>query len=265
MAIIIMCVCVCACVCPARVATPILGVLLPHAVLTPAVALYFPAAQSVQTEAPAPEYLPATQAVQTSLVCSGKPKNLPATQMPQSLAPEVRALGGHPSHRRVKSTYESREDSVKSFPSSIRERPHLAYSTPSVQDQKHTRTMPASQSVQACIHGCHSRDIPEFALYLPAGQPRQVSTAVAPSVVENLPASQLEQVATEVAPTAAENLPASHLKQALGELEKLPAGHWLSTQAEPRPANENLPAVQLVQAVDPALAAYFPAPQERQV
>jgi hypothetical protein len=83
--------------------------------------------------------------------------------------------------------------------------------------------------------------------------------------VENLPASQLEQVATEVAPTAAENLPASHLKQALGELEKLPAGHWLSTQAEPRPANENLPAVQLVQAVDPALAAYFPAPQERQV
>ena len=261
MAIIIMCVCVSGSRCDAD----FLGVLLPHAVLTPCVALYFPAAQSVQTEAPAPEYLPATQAVQTSLVCSGKPKNLPATQMPQSVAPEVRALGGHPSQRRVKSTYESREDSVKSFPSSIRERPHLAYSTPSVQDQKHTRTMPASQSVQACIHGCHSRDIPEFALYLPAGQPRQVSTAVAPSVVENLPASQLEQVATEVAPTAAENLPASHLKQALGELEKLPAGHWLSTQAEPRPANENLPAVQLVQAVDPALAAYFPAPQERQV
>ena len=42
----------------------------------------------------------------------------------------------------------------------------------------------------------------------------------------------------------------SHLKQALGELEKLPAGHWLSTQAEPCPANENLPASQLVQAAE---------------
>ena len=77
--------------------------------------------------------------------------------------------------------------------------------------------------------------------------------------------TQTHSTYTLSTPAVAEYLPASHLKQALGELEKLPAGHWLSTQAEPRPANENLPAVQLVQAVDPALAAYFPAPQERQV
>jgi hypothetical protein len=63
-------------------------------VLTPCVALYFPAAQSVQTEAPAPEYLPATQSVQTSLVCSGKPKNLPASQSVQEVSPEVASESG---------------------------------------------------------------------------------------------------------------------------------------------------------------------------
>ncbi len=87
MAIIIMCVCVCACVCPARVATPIFGGLLPHAVLTPAAALYFPAAQSVQTEAPAPEYLPATQMPQSvALVFASEPENLPAAQSVQTEA-----------------------------------------------------------------------------------------------------------------------------------------------------------------------------------
>ena len=78
---------VCVCVSGSRCDADFLGVLLPHAVLTPCVALYFPAAQSVQTEAPASEYLPATQAVQTSLVCSGKPKNLPAAQAVQTEAP----------------------------------------------------------------------------------------------------------------------------------------------------------------------------------
>ena len=122
----------------------------------------------------------------------------------------------------------------------------------------------------------HTLSTPAFSWYLPATHLKQapvefeklpaghwLSTQAEPRPAnEYLPAPQAVQVE---APTAAENLPASHLKQALGELEKLPAGHWLSTQAEPRPANENLPAVQLVQVVDPALAAYFPAPQERQV
>jgi hypothetical protein len=42
------------------------------------------------------------------------------------------------------------------------------------------------------------------AAYLPAGQPRQVSTAVAPSVVENLPAMQSLHVE---APAVVEYLP----------------------------------------------------------
>ena len=59
---------------------------LSHSAFTPDVALNLPSAQSVQTEAPAAEYLPAAQLVQTSLVCSGKPKNLPATQSVQTEA-----------------------------------------------------------------------------------------------------------------------------------------------------------------------------------
>jgi hypothetical protein len=38
-------------------------------------------------QAPAAEYVPATQLVQTSLVCAGKPKNLPAVQLVQTEAP----------------------------------------------------------------------------------------------------------------------------------------------------------------------------------
>ena len=42
-----------------------LGGLVPHAVLTPAAALYLPAPQSVQSAAPANEYVPASQLMQT--------------------------------------------------------------------------------------------------------------------------------------------------------------------------------------------------------
>ena len=41
------------------------GGLVPHAVLTPAAALYLPAPQSVQSAAPANEYVPASQLMQT--------------------------------------------------------------------------------------------------------------------------------------------------------------------------------------------------------
>ena len=127
--------------------------------------------------------------------------------------------------------------------------------------------MQASQPVQACIHRCHSRDIPEFALYLPAGH--DVQAAAAEEVDPTgpyVPAAHTEPEQVK-APTTAEYLPASHLKQALGELEKLPAGHWLSTQAEPRPANENLPASQLEQVateVAPTAAENLPASQSVQ-
>jgi hypothetical protein len=87
-----------------------------------------------------------------------------------------------------------------------------------------------------------------------------VSHVVAPVAWTYLPSSHMVQ--TE-APTA-EYLPALHSKQALGELEKLPAGHWLSTQAEPRPANENLPAVQSVQVTElvcPVAPENLPASQ----
>ena len=103
---------------------------------------------------------------------------------------------------------------------------------------------------------------PTVVEYEPAKQSKQVELPAA----EYLPATQLKQVATEVVPTSGENLPASHLKQALGELEKLPAGHWLSTQAEPCPANENLPASQSVQEVAPEVAAEnFPAKNHRTI
>jgi hypothetical protein len=53
----------------------------------PVAAEYLPAAQLVQTEAPAAEYVPASQSVQAAeLVCAVKPENLPATQLPQSVA-----------------------------------------------------------------------------------------------------------------------------------------------------------------------------------
>jgi len=59
--------------------------------LTPALGWYLPAAQSRHvetTDAPVVvEYLPAAQLVQTSLVCSGEPKNLPAAQSVQTAAP----------------------------------------------------------------------------------------------------------------------------------------------------------------------------------
>ena len=42
-----------------------LGGLVPHAVLTPAAALYLPVPQSVQSAAPANEYVPASQLMQT--------------------------------------------------------------------------------------------------------------------------------------------------------------------------------------------------------
>ena len=97
----------------------------------------------------------------------------------------------------------------------------------------------------------------------------QVTELVCPVAPENLPGTQSVQTVEAVlaaylpakqfmqvlAPAVAEYLPASHVKQALGELEKLPAGHWLSTQAEPRPANENLPAVQLIQTDEPVVRA----------
>jgi hypothetical protein len=48
---------------------------------------YLPAAQSVQTEAPAAEYLPATQLPQSvALVLASEPEYLPAGQLLQSLA-----------------------------------------------------------------------------------------------------------------------------------------------------------------------------------
>jgi hypothetical protein len=48
---------------------------------------YLPAAQSVQTEAPAAEYLPAAQLVQASLlVLASEAEYLPAAQLLQSLA-----------------------------------------------------------------------------------------------------------------------------------------------------------------------------------
>jgi len=65
---------------------------LSHSAFTPDVALNLPSAQSVQTEAPAAEYLPAAQLVQTSLVCNGEPKNLPATQSMQTEAPAAEYL-----------------------------------------------------------------------------------------------------------------------------------------------------------------------------
>jgi hypothetical protein len=106
----------------------------------------------------------------------------------------------------------------------------------------------------------------------------QVTELVCPVAPENLPGTQSVQTVEAVlaaylpakqfmqvlAPAVAEYLPASHVKQALGELEKLPAGHWLSTQAEPRPANENLPAKQLMQVlatVAPTVVEYLPATQ----
>ena len=53
---------------------------LSQAVLTPAAALYLPAAQSMQTEAPAPEHVPAAQLVQTEAPAAAY---VPATQLVQ--------------------------------------------------------------------------------------------------------------------------------------------------------------------------------------
>ena len=51
---------------------------LSHTVLTPAVALYFPASHLVQSAAPANEYVPDPQSKQAGLVCAVKPEYLPA-------------------------------------------------------------------------------------------------------------------------------------------------------------------------------------------
>ena len=53
---------------------------------------YVPAGQSVQTEAPAAEYLPAAQLVQTSLVCAVDPEYVPAGQSVQTEAPAAEYL-----------------------------------------------------------------------------------------------------------------------------------------------------------------------------
>jgi hypothetical protein len=59
-----------------------------------------PAAQSVQTEAPAPEYVPATQLVQSAaLVFASETENLPATQLVHTEAPAAEyVLALHFSH-----------------------------------------------------------------------------------------------------------------------------------------------------------------------
>ena len=59
-----------------------------HAVLTPAAALYLPAAQLVQTEAPAAEYVPAPHSAQEEATLAPRaPENLPAVQLVQTDEP----------------------------------------------------------------------------------------------------------------------------------------------------------------------------------
>jgi hypothetical protein len=64
----------------------------------PESALYLPAAQSVQTEAPAPEYFPAPQAVQTE---APAPEYLPAVQLVQAVDPALAAYFPAPQERQV--------------------------------------------------------------------------------------------------------------------------------------------------------------------
>jgi len=91
----------------------------------------------------------------------------------------------------------------------------------------------------------HAGLTPFVALYLPASQLVQVEALVP----ENLPAKQSRQVSTAVAPSVVENLPASQLSHA--RLTPFVALY--------------LPAPQLSQAPAPAAAENLPAAQSEQV
>jgi hypothetical protein len=109
-------------------------------------------------------------------------------------------------------------------------------------------------------------------LYLPAAQSRQVSTAVAPSVVENFPASQLMQ-----AEASADGMyvPAGHDEQFASDADVapvcpyFPAEHCVLTEQvdeEVAPLlAEYLPAAQSLQVQEPIDAEYLPGPHGAQV
>jgi hypothetical protein len=113
------------------------------------------------------EYLPATQAVQTSLVCSGKPKNLPAAQAVQTEAPA-------PEYLPASQAVQTEAPAPEYLPAT------QAVQTSLVCSGK-PKNLPAAQLVQT--------EAPA-AEYLPATHATQVDSVLAPGVAEYLPAGQ---------------------------------------------------------------------------
>ena len=115
--------------------------------------------------------------------------------------------------------------------------------------------------------------------YLPASQLRHAAIDVAPACGEYVPGAHDEhvsdsaleyvpetQVAHVLAP-ALERVPASHVKHVLDPgLECFPASHTKQTSGDDAQRElEDVPAGQLVQTEAPAVSAYLPASQGRQV
>ena len=228
----------------------------------PVAAEYVPAGQSVHTEAPIVEYLPAPQSMHAvACVAPVVVMNVPAGQSRHAEAPVT----------------------VLYFPAT-----HAAHGTPltpvnpTSQRQLVSRLVPmddtesfghfmqvedavAPTTVEYALAGqlVHT-EAPVAAEYLPAPQLSQVLPAEAPVVAEYLPAEQLKHVLSVVAAVFPEYLPAvqSRHTEAPVAAEYLPAGqikHVLSVVAAVLP--EYVPASQFKHASDPVFHLYFPAAQ----